>query len=107
MLDDRTCRICGCTDITACRHEDGTPCCWIEDDLCSACEAVGLTPALEAVAEECMRQARGTFGPPVGQREILVHMAAQLVRSIDALDRDQAAEECPSCGSLLGEPEAG
>jgi hypothetical protein len=33
---DQTCRNCGCTDENAC---DGG-CWWIEDDLCSACEAV-------------------------------------------------------------------
>lgn len=31
----RTCRVCACVDDDAC--EDG--CCWIADDLCSACEA--------------------------------------------------------------------
>ena len=35
---DRKCRICGCTDLRACRHEDGTPCAWFDDDLCSVCD---------------------------------------------------------------------
>lgn len=35
---DRECRICGCTDMSACRHDDGTPCSWIDDDLCSSCD---------------------------------------------------------------------
>ena len=30
------CRVCGCTDITACAADDG-PCYWLEDSLCSAC----------------------------------------------------------------------
>lgn len=34
---DRQCRICGCTDIGACTEADGSPCCWADDDLCSAC----------------------------------------------------------------------
>ncbi|MGV0912411.1 hypothetical protein [Martelella sp. FOR1707] len=38
MLDERKCRMCGCTDISACLHADGTPCCWVEDDFCSACD---------------------------------------------------------------------
>jgi hypothetical protein len=32
-LGRRTCRICGCWELAAC--EGG--CCWIADDLCSAC----------------------------------------------------------------------
>lgn len=31
-----TCRSCGCTDFDAC-DDDGFPCSWVEDDLCSAC----------------------------------------------------------------------
>lgn len=32
------CRVCGCTDDFACEDDGtGTPCCWIEPDLCSAC----------------------------------------------------------------------
>ena len=32
-----SCRVCGCTDFNACIEADGFPCCWVEDDLCSAC----------------------------------------------------------------------
>lgn len=31
----RKCRVCGCTDTSACMTEDG-PCFWLEEDLCSA-----------------------------------------------------------------------
>lgn len=31
------CRICGCTDSYACVSENGEPCYWAEQDLCSAC----------------------------------------------------------------------
>lgn len=34
---EHTCRGCGCTDIQACRHDNGEPCHWVEDDLCSVC----------------------------------------------------------------------
>jgi len=44
----RRCRQCGCTEVTACTVAS-VPCCWVEDDLCSACavqpflrSAVGL-----------------------------------------------------------------
>jgi hypothetical protein len=33
----RTCLGCGCTDVHACVLDDGRPCSWTFDDLCSAC----------------------------------------------------------------------
>ena len=33
----RSCRVCGCTDFNACIEPDGFPCCWVEEELCSAC----------------------------------------------------------------------
>lgn len=35
-----SCRVCGCTelDCSACVARTGTPCWWVEVDLCSACE---------------------------------------------------------------------
>ena len=33
----RICRRCGCWDWNACVHEDGEPCGWVENDLCSVC----------------------------------------------------------------------
>lgn len=37
------CRVCGCTaaDCTSCveRSEDGEPCTWVDDDLCSVCDS--------------------------------------------------------------------
>lgn len=35
---NRKCRICGCTDVSACQHDDGSPCCWFDNDLCSVCD---------------------------------------------------------------------
>lgn len=37
----RTCRVCGCTDddCRRCIAKTGRPCHWVEEDLCSACEA--------------------------------------------------------------------
>lgn len=36
-----TCRVCGCTDddCRQCIERTGEPCYWVEEDLCSACEA--------------------------------------------------------------------
>jgi hypothetical protein len=37
----RSCRVCGCTETTACVHETAGPCWWVEQDLCSHCSIVG------------------------------------------------------------------
>lgn len=37
--EDRVCRGCGCDSRHACLGEDGVPCHWVEDDLCSVCAA--------------------------------------------------------------------
>ena len=39
-FDVRTCRVCGCTDddCSGCIERTGTPCHWVEEDLCSACD---------------------------------------------------------------------
>lgn len=34
---ERVCRECGCTDDHACIGADGSPCHWVEYNLCSAC----------------------------------------------------------------------
>lgn len=31
------CRVCGCTDDKACLDENGEPCWWVQEDLCSHC----------------------------------------------------------------------
>ena len=37
------CRRCECSDLDACVHVDGSPCYWVEDDLCSRCaEGTGM-----------------------------------------------------------------
>ena len=33
----RKCRVCGCTNAKACIDNDGVPCHWVSEDLCSAC----------------------------------------------------------------------
>ena len=39
--EERKCRVCGCTenDCRQCVEKTGSPCHWVEDDLCSACVA--------------------------------------------------------------------
>lgn len=38
--NEKTCRVCGCTeeDCKQCIEKTGTPCHWVEEDLCSACQ---------------------------------------------------------------------
>ena len=55
MTLDRQCRICGCTDISACVDPNGEPCCWNDDDLCSVC-ANGLQPLAIRWARQCFSE---------------------------------------------------
>ena len=47
------CRICGCSDSSAC-NDNGQPCRWVEADLCSACVK---TAALDAASYATERAA--------------------------------------------------
>jgi hypothetical protein len=44
QADERTCRVCGCTDddCSQCIEATGEPCSWAEDDLCSRCLDEGI-----------------------------------------------------------------
>jgi hypothetical protein len=37
-FDTRTCRVCGCTDWTACTGPNDYACWWVQPDLCSSCQ---------------------------------------------------------------------
>lgn len=45
----RKCRECGCTDedCRQCLEKTGQPCCWVERDLCSACQDESIDDAVE------------------------------------------------------------
>ena len=45
------CRVCGCTDDNACIEPDGFPCCWVEQDLCSACAYFSQNSRVELLEE--------------------------------------------------------
>lgn len=50
-FEPRKCRICGCTDCTACIDgETGMPCYWAEPDLCSVCEKKGSPAKIQIPA---------------------------------------------------------
>ena len=44
--DEISCRACGCTDddCYCCVVKTGTPCWWVEEDLCSACAGPTVCP---------------------------------------------------------------
>jgi hypothetical protein len=48
--EERTCRICGCTEEDGCATENGTGCFWAGEDLCSECVemAAGWSDGKEA-----------------------------------------------------------
>lgn len=43
MFEEQRCRVCGCTedDCSGCIARTGSPCWWVEEDLCSACAETG------------------------------------------------------------------
>jgi hypothetical protein len=43
----QTCGVCGCTDedCSQCVEATGSPCYWVENDLCSRCAEEALAPA--------------------------------------------------------------
>ena len=47
MQEQRKCRICGCTDADCrqCIERTGSPCYWVEKDLCRACRTIVVTLA--------------------------------------------------------------
>lgn len=55
-IPERKCRVCGCTqdNCQQCVEKTGSPCHWVEPDLCSACEVVPEVKVTDsrAVAEE-------------------------------------------------------
>lgn len=47
------CKICGCTDDTACYHPDFGPCWWVDEthELCSHCVELKDDPSVERNAD--------------------------------------------------------
>ncbi|MCR9218960.1 MAG: hypothetical protein NXI21_01920 [Alphaproteobacteria bacterium] len=62
MISDRQCRLCGCTDITACVEPDGSPCGWADEDLCTACSARFFESGVLFQAAECWAELVGEHG---------------------------------------------
>ena len=116
----RECRLCGCHDLAACLHADGTPCCWADEDLCSVCNDLIGNPIFEEIAGKRLRLDAQWGGPEPDDghdpaewygilwgevdrlldcgggafpdyRERLVKIAAITVAAIEAHDRRAAA----------------
>ena len=98
----RTCGFCGCTDISACVHEDGTPCAWIDDDLCSVCDEkmpvvrdklLAAASSLAAASADCIEFVRHPGAPRSAQFISLdetTSLALDALRMIlEATDRTQ------------------
>lgn len=71
LLDERSCRVCGCTENRACLHKDGTPCGWVDDDICTVC------------ADD------GTADLPHHQDDIDVQMFAEAMKAKLAASREK------------------
>lgn len=50
-MQQRSCKICGCTDDNACIHPDLGACWWVDDDLCSFCAAFPNDKCVERPAD--------------------------------------------------------
>lgn len=69
-MNDRKCRVCGCTELDGCMDRTGFPCSWVADDLCSAClpaeawaqvmpdEAIELAQQLGSAIEDWQQSMR-------------------------------------------------
>lgn len=62
----RRCRVCECTQLTACEMPDGGPCWWVGEDLCSACS---VDEDLDAAGDGFERDERTGLWMPVGSYE--------------------------------------
>ena len=51
LLGGGKCRVCGCSDLSACEDE-GQPCSWAEPDLCSRCHRLSLVTAPAGQTEQ-------------------------------------------------------
>lgn len=96
--DVRRCHKCGCTDLAACVDRDG-PCCWVDDNLCSACQAlaekatVGAHQAVAAAAELLRFSREGDTLVGARFETYVVEQlldAAKLAMEIEGWDKDSS-----------------
>lgn len=66
----RKCRICGCTDddCSQCIEKTGSPCHWIDVDLCSACEEEAMKESETIVSTEETMEGEPGEGTQLGSR---------------------------------------
>jgi hypothetical protein len=108
---ERSCRVCGCTDLSACVDEDG-PCCWVDEDLCSACQGraekatAAAHSAIEAAAE-LLRYCReghtvdGRFHADIAVVEKLLD-AAKMAMEVEGFDEERGQVYATIVGHLEG-----
>ena len=68
MFEDLVeCRVCGCTDVHACIGDDGLPCHWVEEDLCSNCAGETMDDGDVAnVLQELQRSLSSAYAARLG-----------------------------------------
>ena len=89
IFDLRKCRVCGCTedDCECCITRTGSPCHWVEYDLCSACETnpnhkenpmskIGdkISEALQRFEEDHAKFEKGNHSAGVRARKALMEI---------------------------------
>lgn len=89
MSIERQCRVCRCTDITRRLRDDGSPCCWMDDDLCSVCHdqlaelPEKLAAVLAEIVDATLLELPGTPTDPVSLR--LAHFKPELAERAASL----------------------
>jgi hypothetical protein len=96
LFDVRRCRVCGCTDeaCSGCIEKTGSPCSWVEWDLCSACDGVVVVDR-EALAAAMYRVESGGPWDMLGLafREDYLDQADELIREASGALVDRATVE--------------
>ena len=113
VFDLRECRVCGCTDddCQCCITRTGSPCHWVEYDLCSACQthpltnpkenpmsAIGekISTALQAFEEDYAKFETGNHSAGVRARKALQEikkLAGDARKSINTARQKKQREE--------------
>jgi hypothetical protein len=98
----RRCRICGCTDLdcSQCIAKTGSPCSWVEADLCSACCTItDVEPSSHAIHHMFgLSYARYLVVPRSVLQSMPAHWQSKMVVLLEEMKRacDQVGIELPT-----------
>lgn len=91
-MSSKKCRVCGCTDQTACTTAAG-PCHWVEQDLCSACAEPSQQGVLRATDLEALMSAEGlSFNLPAAHSFMLLSLIQLALRHPDVSPNEMVAQ---------------